>query len=168
VSPVDCKRAIDLARERLSAQGDDMLKEYVFDLSGGCLVEAEPSSRASAIDEAMKDVSSDITNIIMSPTPGIRTRRTNKLFMRLAAYTSGSANPAYVKNGSANSVLSDGKVTDAMPVETQRAILQAFEPLFCELNPNKFTLSVPALVNTGHYDEAAARAVLLPPTVGSQ
>ena len=72
-----------------------------------------------------------------------------------------------MKDGSANSVLSGSKLTDAMPVEDQRATLLAFEPFFRALNP-KFTLSVPALVNTEHYLETQARAVLSPAAAGSQ
>jgi hypothetical protein len=114
-------------------KGDDLLKEFVFNLSRGYLVEAEPSSRASAITTAMEDVSADEFAEIMSPVQTTRTRRTNKFFAHLAAYTvqllyfsrrfkagasSSHANPAYERDGSANSVLSGGTVTDTTPLAT--------------------------------------------------
>ena len=115
----------------------------------------------------MEDVSDEFAEI-MSPVQATRTRRTNKFFARLAAYTSGHANPAYERNGSANSVLSGGKVTDTTPLESQRATLKAFEPLLHALNPT-FKLDYAALVHSGYYIESSALAVLpRPSAVGSQ
>jgi hypothetical protein len=100
---------------------------------------------------------------ILHTNAATQTKRTNILFKRLAAYARGHANLSTEKEGSIRS----GVSLDQLSHDAQRALLQSYVPFFVALNPN-FTLSVQALVNSGHYDDSLARSVLHPSASDSQ
>jgi hypothetical protein len=100
---------------------------------------------------------------ILNSNAATQTRNTNRLFKRLAAYTRGHASLSAEREGSVRS----GASLEPLSPDAQRALLQSYVPFLVALNPS-FTLSAQALVNTGHYLEPAALAVLPPAAAGSQ